>query len=119
MTDKRALYENQLKYIIAGDADALIDNNYDNDATLINISQDPPIIISGAKALKEYFKIYLQNLQGLKVVSTDKFVETDDSIFFEATIETNAVTGVVYDAFYLKNGKIFRHYSGVKQINIK
>jgi hypothetical protein len=119
MTEKRELYENQLKYILANDAEALIDNNYDNEATLINISQDPPIIISGAEALKEYFKQYLQNLIGLKVVSTDKFVETEDSIFFEASIETDAVTGVVYDAFYLKNGKIFRHYSGVKQINFK
>lgn len=108
MTEKRQLYENQLKYIIDNDIDALIDNNYDVDATLINISEDPPIIIVGAQALKEHFKHYLQNLDGLKIVSTDKFVETEDSIFFEAKIETNAVTGVVYDAFYLQEWKNFQ-----------
>jgi hypothetical protein len=49
----------------------------------------------------------------LEVVSTDKFVETDDSLFFEATVNTNFGQAKVFDAWVLRDGKISHHFTGV------
>ncbi len=56
------------------------------------------------QALKEHFRNYLKMLGTLKVKSTDKFVETHDSIFLEATMTSDLGEARVYDAFVLKNG---------------
>lgn len=45
MPYKREPYKNKLKYILANEAEALINSNYDDDESLINISQDSPNII--------------------------------------------------------------------------
>ena len=111
MTKGRKFYQKQLDFLYAKDVEGLIDNNYNDDAALISFDHT----IVGNKALKEYFKGYLEMLGDLKVLSTDKFTETDDSIFFEATVETGKFGVVhVFDAMFFQNGKIYRHYTGVK-----
>jgi len=57
---------------------------------------------------------YLDGLPGMKVMSTDKFVETADTIFLEATISLDAGEAKVYDAFVLRAGKIVRHFAGLR-----
>jgi len=52
-------------------------------------------------------------LGDLELISTDKFQETDNSIFFEATVRTNFGRGRVYDAMVLQDGKITLHFTGV------
>ena len=47
-------------------------------------------------------------------MSTDKFAETEDSIFFEATVETKLGVVQVYDAFVLRSGKATHHSTGMK-----
>jgi hypothetical protein len=47
-------------------------------------------------------------------ISTEKLAITEDSIFLEATINTANGPSKVYDALYMKDGKIFRHFSGLK-----
>lgn len=106
---KRQFYEAQIQYLVAGDVEGLIDNQYTDDATLVSFDHQ----VKGNAALKEYFKGYLQMLGSLEVVSTDKFVETDDSIFFEATVNSNFGQARVYDAWVLRDGKISHHFTGV------
>ena len=106
---KRRFYEAQIQYLVAGDVEGLIDNQYTEDAQLVSFDNQ----IKGNAALKEYFKGYLQMLGSLEVVSTDRFVETDDSLFFQATVNTQLGQAKVYDAWVLRDGKISHHFTGV------
>lgn len=106
---KREFYERQIEYLVAGDVEGLIDNQYTDDALLVSFDNQ----IRGNAALKTYFKGYLEMLGKLDVVSTDKFVETDDAVFFEATVNTNFGQAVVFDAWVLRDGKIAYHFTGV------
>jgi ketosteroid isomerase-like protein len=106
---KRRFYEAQIRYLQAGDVDGLIDNQYTDDATLVSFDNQ----ITGNAALKEYFRGYLQMLGTLEVLSTDKFVETDESVFFQATVRSSLGEARVYDAWVLRDGKISHHFTGV------
>jgi hypothetical protein len=108
-TEKRQLYDAQLRYLQAGDVDGLIDNQYTDDALLVSFDNQ----IRGNAALKEYFRGYLQVLGTIEVLSTDRFVETDDTVFFEATMKTNLGRARVFDAWVLRDGKIYYHFTGV------
>jgi hypothetical protein len=108
-TAKRQLYEAQIRYLQAADVDGLIDNQYTGDALLVSFDNQ----IRGNAALKEYFRGYLQVLGTIEVLSTDRFVETDDTVFFEATMKTNLGRARVFDAWVLRDGKISYHFTGV------
>ena len=47
---KRQLYEAQIQYLVAGDVEGLVDNQYTEDATLVSFTNQ----IHGNAALKEY-----------------------------------------------------------------
>lgn len=106
---KRQFYEAQIRYLQAGDVDGLIDNQYTEDATLVSFDNQ----ITGNAPLKEYFRGYLKMLGSLEVLSTDRFVETDDSLFFQATVKTDLGQAAVFDAWVLRDGKISHHFTGV------
>lgn len=105
----RAFYDRHIELLVAQDVAGLIANQYNEDAVLISFSNQ----IKGASALVEYFKGYLAGLGYIKVLSTDQYTEGDDSIFFEATVETAGGIARVYDVFMLENGKISRHFTGL------
>lgn len=109
-TPGRQLYEKQLDYIFAKDVEGLINNHYNEDAVLIGFD----IVVKGRAALKDYFHVYLEKLGHLEVKSTDKFQETEDTVFLEAQVVSNLGPAVVYDAWVLKDGKISYHFTGVK-----
>ena len=74
---------------------------------------DRPIHLIGKEAIYGQLDDYLKNIyRGF--VSTEKLLCTHDSIYLEATINTSFGTSKVYDAIFMKDGKIFRHYSGLK-----
>jgi ketosteroid isomerase-like protein len=111
-TPARKFYDEQLDYLYKKDVDGLIDNHYNEDALLISFDAT----VRGRQALKEHFRRYLQMLGDLKVKSTDKFTETGDTIFFEATVNASNLGDTrVYDAFVLRNGKISYHFTGVME----
>jgi hypothetical protein len=88
----------------------LIDNHYNEDAILIGFD----FVVKGRDALKTHFRTYLQTLGHLEVKSTNKFRETEDAIFFEASVVSDLGPAEVYDALVLKQGKIAYHFTGVK-----
>jgi ketosteroid isomerase-like protein len=110
MTPGRKFYEEQLQYIFAKDVDGLIDNHYNEDAVLIGFD----FVVKGRDALKKYFRGYLEMLGKLELKSTDKFRETEDTIFLEASVVSKLGPAVVYDAFVLRDGKASYHFTGVK-----
>ncbi|MEJ7651985.1 MAG: nuclear transport factor 2 family protein [Chloroflexia bacterium] len=99
-----------MAYLIAGDVDGLVDNNYHEDATFVAFD----FTVRGREALKYQFGMYLRWIGLKEVVSTDKFTATDDSIFFEATVVTNRGIGRIFDVFMMRDGKISHHFTGVK-----
>lgn len=109
-TPGRRFYDEQLAYLAAKDVDGLVDNHYSEDGSIISFD----FVVCGRDALKQHFHNYLKTLGYIKVLSTDKFKETEDSVFFEATVETQLGVVRVYDAFVLQDGKATHHFSGLK-----
>jgi hypothetical protein len=108
-------YNRQMDFIYKKDVDNLIDTNYNDDAQLLSLATDTGFTVKGKEALKEHFKGYLQMLGDLTVKSVDKWQETDDTIFFEASVNASNIGDArVYDAFILRNGKVSHHLSGLK-----
>ncbi|MBI2372511.1 MAG: nuclear transport factor 2 family protein [Deltaproteobacteria bacterium] len=110
----KEFYDRQLAFLDKKETDALVDSQYTEDAELL--SHD--FQIRGREALKKHFAGYLDHLGYIKLISTDKFTELDDAIFFEATVEVKAglekgATVRVYDIFEFSNGKARRHYTGL------
>jgi ketosteroid isomerase-like protein len=105
----RLFYERQVAYRKANDVDGLVAAHYHADAVLVTFATT----VRGHEALKAYFRGYLQQLGYLDVLATDKFVESGDTIFLEATVRTALGTARVYDAFVLRAGKISHHFAGV------
>ena len=106
-------YDNHLVLLANNDVNELVDHDYHDDAVMILLVAEEPIYVNGKAELKVQLGDYLTNIyRGF--VSTEKLAITDDSIHLEATIMTPWGESRVYDALYLKDGKIFRHYSGVK-----
>ena len=109
-TPGQKFYDEQLAYFASGDTDALVDNHYAPDGAIISFD----FIRRGAAELKQHFRGYMAMLGYIKLVSTDKFTETEDSIYFEATVETKLGVVRVYDIFVLKDGKATHHFTGLK-----
>jgi hypothetical protein len=106
-------YENHLVLLANKDVNELVEHDYHDDAVMILLVAEEPIYVYGKEALKVQLGDYIENIyRGF--VSTEKLAITEDSIHLEATIMTAWGESKVYDALYLKDGKIFRHYSGVK-----
>jgi carbon-monoxide dehydrogenase small subunit len=109
-TPGKQFYRRQVEYLLTGDADSLVENNYAEDAVLTSADFQ----VTGKAALKEHFRNYFQWVKIKKVLSTDKFVETDDTVLFEATVESNHGVVQVYDSFVLRDGKVTYHFTGMK-----
>jgi carbon-monoxide dehydrogenase small subunit len=109
-TPGKRFYQRQVDYLLAGDADQLVDENYHKDATLTSFE----FRVRGHEALKEHFRQYLKWVHIQEVMSTDMFAETDQTVFFEATVRSNFGVVRVYDAFVLKDDKITHHFTGLK-----
>lgn len=106
----RRFYEEQIALLRQDSTDDLIDQHYQQDAVLISFAK----VVQGRAALKEHFRAYLKMLGTVEVLSLDQFVETEDTIFFEATVRTALGQVRVYDAFVLSDGKATHHFTGVR-----
>ena len=111
MTDSAGgeFYNRQVKFLEGNDVEGLISNQYHPDATVVSFD----FVVRGREALRTHFHNYLNHLGHLKLISTDKFAETEDSIFFEATVDVAGGTARVYDVFILRDGKATHHFTGL------
>lgn len=109
-TPGRSFYDRQIEFLARQDIDGLIDTQYHPKATLVSFD----VTVHGSEALRQHFRNYLGALGKIELVSTDKFAEIDDAIFFEATVNTANGQAVVYDVFTFQDGKAIRHFTGLK-----
>jgi len=107
-TPGKQFYDRQVRFLEAADVDGLIASQYHPDAIIVSFDFQH----KGREALLTHFRNYLNHLGYIKLLSTDKFTETDDSIYFEATVEVAAGTARVYDVFMLRDGKATHHFTG-------
>ncbi len=107
-TPGKAFYQRQIAALEAHDMDALM-AQYHPDATMIGFD----FTVKGHAAIRKHFEGYLERLGMLKLKSTDKFTETEDAIFFEATITSRLGEARVYDVYLLQDGKATHHFTGV------
>lgn len=107
-TSGREFYNAQIAFLEAGDLDGLM-SQYHEDTVLVGFD----LIVRGREALRKHMEGYLARLGSFKLKSTDKFTETEDSIFFEATVLTNLGEAKVYDVFILKDGRATHQFTGL------
>jgi ketosteroid isomerase-like protein len=107
-TPGRAFYERQIAALESGDVDRVM-AQYHEDAVLISFDTT----VRGLSALRQHFVGYLARLGSLTLLSTDRFTETPDSIFFEATVRTSSAEVKVYDVFMLRDGRATHHFTGL------
>lgn len=108
-------FNEHMEYIYANKIDEMIDNQYTEDAVLISpfdvLRTPPPHTVKGRKALKEFFHTYIQWQGSINVEKIFDFVETGDSIFFQAIFTSRTGRWVVGDAWHMRGDKIDVHYS--------
>ena len=105
----KAFYDRQIDFLAKKDVEGLIHNQYTPDAELLSFQNN----IRGTADLIEYFKGYIAGLGYIKLLSTDKYAEGENSLMFEATVETAGGIARVYDAWYIRDGKIQKHFTGL------
>jgi ketosteroid isomerase-like protein len=107
-TPGETFYKRQVAFLEAKDVQGLVANQYAQDAELVSFD----FTVKGHQALKDHFTRYLEGLGDFKHLSTENFVETEDTVFFEATVRIKSGTARVYNAFVLKGGKAIYHFTG-------
>lgn len=104
-----------MAYINNNDIDGMIENQYTQDAVLISpfdiLDTPPPHIVCGNKALKDFFRRYIDWQGSINVESLYDFAETDNSIFFQAIFTSKTGRWAVGDGWHMTGGKIGTHYS--------
>jgi hypothetical protein len=109
----QAFVDNHVKLLAEADAAKLVESDYHEDAVMVLMVTPEGQVASGRPALTTQFDYYLKNIyRGF--ISVEKLAFTDDSICLEATINTVDGEQKVWDVLSMKNGKIFRHFSGLK-----
>lgn len=109
-TGGRKFYAEQIELLGQRRTDELIDKHYHGEAVFVSFGK----VVRGAQNLKQYFRDYVKMLGKLDLLSLDQFTETEDAIFFEATIRSSLGEARVYDAFVLRDGKATHHFAGLK-----
>ncbi len=111
--DAQNFYNEQLEMLADRDVAKLVETHYNDDAQMLLLTADEPMTAKGKEEIANLFSNYLEYVfRGF--VSTEKFItNNEDSLFFEATIDTVNGHVRVYDALYLRDGKISRHFSGI------
>ena len=108
MSRGKAIYDEQIRALETGDLDALM-QQYADEAVLVRFDKT----VIGKANIREFMKGYMETLGSFKLMSTDKFTETNDAIFFEATVLSDHGQAQVYDVFMLRDGKITHQFAGV------
>jgi hypothetical protein len=110
--DFKKFLDNHIRLLADGDAGALVESDYHDDAIMFLMLGEKGQLICGKESLKEQFDMYLKNIyRGF--IAIEKVLISDDSICLQARINTTNGELRVWDALYMNDGKIFRHYSGM------
>jgi hypothetical protein len=100
-------YNEHLAFMKAGDLDGLMAAHYHDDVELVTFE----FVLKGKEALKRYLAVdspaQMGKVLGLRTLH---FTESDDVIMFISEVNSEKMGYFqARDAYYLREGKIFRH----------
>ena len=107
-TPMKRFYEEHVGYLDGHDHVGLVENHYREDAMVMSTEY----IVVGHDQLFRHFAKYAGLMAHLEVLATDKWIESENTFAFEATARTQWGLTRVHDAFVLRDGKIYRHFTG-------
>ena len=109
-TPGKLFYEEQVKYLLDKDVESLVEKHYQDNAVIVSFDH----IVRGKEQIKAYFKQFFNSVTIERVMSTDNFTETEDTVMFEATVESNHGVIKTFDALVLESGRIRLQFTGVR-----
>jgi hypothetical protein len=107
-TPMRRFYEEHVAMLDARDFHGLVTTHYHPDGQVVSTDYQ----VHGHEELFKHFAKYMGLMAYLQVVSTDKWIEGEQTFAFEATSRTQWGLSKVHDAFFLRDGLIVRHFTG-------
>jgi hypothetical protein len=107
-TPMRRFYAEHVAYLDARDHVGLVETHYREDAIVMSVDY----VVVGRAELLVHFAKYAGLMAHLDVVTTDKWTESESTFAFEATARTQWGLSRVHDAFVLRDGRIYRHFTG-------
>jgi len=107
MTKGTDFYNEHIAYMKAGDIDGLMRDHYHEDVELVTFE----FVLKGKDAIKKYLTVDSPATMGQVLgLSTLHFAESEDVIMFVSEVNSEKMGYFqARDAYYLKDGKIFRH----------
>jgi hypothetical protein len=101
------VYNKQLEYLLRGDIDGLLRDQYTDDCELVTFE----FVLKGKEAIGQYLKVDSPAKSGKVLgLKTTHFVTTDDCVIFNAIVESEKLGRfIARDAFYIKDDRIHRH----------
>lgn len=109
-TAGKLFYEEQVQYLLDKDVESLVEKHYHDNAVIVSFDH----IVRGKDKIKNYFNQFLNSVTIERVTSTDNFTETEDTVMFEATVESNRGVIKTFDALVLESGRIRLQFTGVR-----
>ena len=107
----RKLLDRQLGYYAAGDIEALLLDNYTEDARLVMFDFQ----VQGRDALRRHFDGFLALAGKITPRAVERFVETGNTMLAEIVADTEKLGTMVFvDAFVLEDDRIAYQFSVVR-----
>ena len=105
----RELFDRRMELLSAGDVPSLLEH-YADDAEVVRFLG----VARGKAEIGGFLTGYLAAHGRFDLISLDQFVETDDAVMWEATVDTANGAARVYDTIMLdENGLIRREFPGL------
>jgi hypothetical protein len=107
-TPFKRFYEEHVTMLDAHDFENLVKTHYHPEGQIVSAEY----LVRGHGEMFKHFAKYTGLMAYLKVISTDRWIEGEQTFAFEATARTQWGVGKVHDAFVMRDGLIIRHFTG-------
>jgi hypothetical protein len=107
MSIGQEVYDRQLQYLLRGDIDGLLRDQYTDDCELVTFE----FVLKGKEAIGQYLKVDSPAKSGKVLgLTTTHFVTTDDCVIFNAIVESEKLGRfIARDVLYIRDERIHRH----------
>lgn len=105
----RELFDRRMELLSAGDVAGLVEQ-YADDAEVVRFLG----VARGKQEIRSFLTGYLAAHGRFDLISLDQFLETEDAVMWEATVDTANGAARVFDVMMLdENGRIRREFPGL------
>lgn len=103
----REIYDKQLSYLMRGDIEGMLRDQYTDDCELVTFE----FVLKGREQLYQYLAIDSPAKMGQVLnLQTTHIVDTDDTVIFNAIVDSEKMGRfIARDALYIKDDRIHRH----------